>query len=333
MITLSKLTPRDFETFRSWIDSEEELIQFAGTYFTYPLTDEQLHNYINDPQRKAFKVILKETDEVIGNIELNLENDIPRLSRLIIGSKNYRGKQIGKKIILKLLEMAFMNYATEVVDVNVYDWNLTALKCYESVGFEETPEESYSHEMNFKVWTAINMSITRKRWLEMNHQYIEQGQLRNLVDFSTLTEEIRTLVNRWEPKLLSLSSDTITQKRNHQNRSIKQIIGHMIDSASNNHQRMIRLQYHTSLTFPDYQQDNDLWIDLQDYQNAEWKNLIQLWKAYNLHIIQIIYSVNQISLNNSWENLNKQTSTLKQMIEHYPDHLRLHLNEIQELIN
>jgi RimJ/RimL family protein N-acetyltransferase len=212
MITLSKLTPRDFDTFKSWIDSEEELVQFAGNFFTYPLTDEQLHNYINDPQRKAFKVILKETDEVIGHVELNLENNNPRLSRLIIGNKNYRGKKIGKQIILKLLEMAFMYYATEFVDVNVYDWNLTAMKCYEKVGFEETPEESYSHEMNFKVWTAINMSITRDRWLKINHYYIHYGHLRNIVDFSSITDEIRDLVNIWEQKLIALSSETITEK-------------------------------------------------------------------------------------------------------------------------
>lgn len=181
MIILSKLTPEDFETFKSWIGSEKELVQFAGTLFSYPLNDKQLHNYINNPQRKAFKVILKETHEMIGNVELNLENKTPRLSRLIIGNKHYRGKKIGKQIILKLLEMAFINYNTECVDVNVYDWNITAMKSYESVGFEETPEKSYSHEMNFKMWTAINMNITQERWLRINHLYIDDGQLKGLM--------------------------------------------------------------------------------------------------------------------------------------------------------
>lgn len=75
------------------------------------------------------------------------------------------------------------------------------------------------------------------------------------------------------------TNDTITLKRNKQNRTIKQILGHLIDSASNNHQRMVRLQYSKDLLFfPDYRQDNDLWIALQDYQNEDWNNLIQLWK-------------------------------------------------------
>lgn len=166
MITLNELSSHDFEVFKSWISSEEELVQFAGTYFTYPLDDKQLHHYINDPQRKVFKVILKSTDEVIGNVELNLENKDPRLSRLIIGNKSYRGKKIGKQIILKLLEMAFTHYNADLVDLNVYNWNLAAMKSYSSVGFEETPKESFSEELNFKDWVAINMTITRDTWLK-----------------------------------------------------------------------------------------------------------------------------------------------------------------------
>ena len=332
MIKLEKLSPKEFDIFKSWIKSEEELVQFAGTIFTYPLDNKQLEKYIHDPQRKAFKVITKETGEVIGNVELNLENQNPRLSRLIIGNKSYRGKKIGKQIIQKLLEMAFMHYKAEFVDVNVYDWNLSAMRCYESVGFEDTTDESYSHEMNFKIWTAINMSVTKEAWLKTNHLFIHEGEVKEIIVFSSITDEIRELVKLWENKFRQLSSSTITDNKNSQGRSIKQIIGHMIDSASNNHQRMIRLQYHTSLTFPDYLQENQLWVDLQDYQNADWENLIQLWKAYNLHIIQIISSVNQGSLNNTWKNLKNKESTLKELIEIYPVHFRLHIEEINQLI-
>lgn len=332
MVKLSKLTPNEFEIFKSWIDSEEELVQFAGNYFTYPLTDEQLDKYINDPDRKVFKVIFKETGEVIGNVELNLENEDPRLSRLILGDKKYRGKGIGKSIILHLLELAFIKYNSKLVDVNVYDWNLTALNCYESVGFEITPEESYSHEMNFKVWTAINMHVTKERWLETNNLYFHEGKLYEYVDFSLVTEEIQEFINTWEPKLSRLRVSTYTDIKNAQNRSIKQIIGHLIDSAANNHQRMVRLQYNDNLTFPDYQQDNDLWISIQDYQNANWDNMLQLWKAYNQHIIQLINNVSQRKLNNRWQNFEGKTVTLGYMIEKYPEHLLLHINEIKEMI-
>ncbi|MDS1031563.1 DinB family protein [Porphyromonadaceae sp. NP-X] len=153
------------------------------------------------------------------------------------------------------------------------------------------------------------------------------------MDFSNVTNGINQYIDKWEQKLINLPVETITQKRNKQNRTIKQILGHLIDSAANNHQRMIRLQYNAKLVFPDYQQDNDLWIALQDYQNEDWFTIIQLWKYYNLHMIQVIKSVDQTKLDNSWQSFEDITVTLRQMIEGYLEHIELHLNEIQELID
>jgi len=55
--------------------------------------------------------------------------------------------------------------------------------------------------------------------------------------------EIIALVTDWEPILSSLPDDIISQRRNSQNRTIKQILGHIIDSASNNTYRIVHLQY------------------------------------------------------------------------------------------
>jgi hypothetical protein len=153
------------------------------------------------------------------------------------------------------------------------------------------------------------------------------------MNFSNITHAILLAVETWEPQLSQLPQGLITGQRNRQNRSIKQILGHLIDSAANNHQRMVRLQYNKVLVFPDYQQNNDLWIALQNYQNADWHNLIQLWKQYNLHIIQVIQSVDITALDNCWHNFEGKSISLRQMIEGYPEHLTLHMNEIRELIN
>ena len=153
-------------------------------------------------------------------------------------------------------------------------------------------------------------------------------------DFSPITEGIYNVIKTEEKVLTSLPEETITQKRNRQNRTIKQILGHLIDSASNNHQRMIRLQYSKDLLFfPDYRQDNDLWIALQDYQNEDWNNLIQLWKFFNLHIIQVIKSVDQTKLDSYWCDFEGTKVTLQDMIEGYLSHLHLHIHEIHELMN
>lgn len=151
-------------------------------------------------------------------------------------------------------------------------------------------------------------------------------------NFSYITDGIAKVIETEERLLNDLSVEVITQRINRQNRTIKQILGHLIDSASNNHQRMVRLQYSKDLLFfPDYRQDNDLWIALQDYQNADWANLIQLWKFYNLHIIHVIHSVDVTKLDNYWCGFEGTKVTLKEMIEGYLDHLHLHMKEIHEL--
>lgn len=153
------------------------------------------------------------------------------------------------------------------------------------------------------------------------------------MDFSNITNRILSLTDTWESKLLELPVETISVKRNKQNRTIRQILGHLVDSASNNHQRIVRLQYNQELEFPDYQQDNDLWIALRDFQHADWNNLVQLWKYYNLHLVHLIQSVDQTMLGNTWQNFEHKTVTLSQMIEDYPAHMELHFAEIQELID
>lgn len=152
-------------------------------------------------------------------------------------------------------------------------------------------------------------------------------------DFTAITTGIARVIETEEGVLNSLSVEAITLRRNSQNRTIKQILGHLIDSASNNHQRMVRLQYSKDLLFfPDYRQDNDLWIALQDYQHTDWYNLIQLWKFYNLHIIQVIQSVDKSKLDSYWCDFEGTKVTLKDMIEGYLDHLLLHIGEIHELM-
>ena len=134
------------------------------------------------------------------------------------------------------------------------------------------------------------------------------------MDFSNVTNGILRYIDIWALKLIDLPVDTITNKRNKQSRTIKQIMGHLIESAAKNHQRMVRLQYNDKLDFPDYQQDNDLWIALQDYQKADWNISIQLWKYYNLHMIQVIKSVDHTKLENSWQNFEGITVPLRLMI-------------------
>ena len=149
--------------------------------------------------------------------------------------------------------------------------------------------------------------------------------------FLSVINRIQQVIDKEEAFLLSLDRETVSVRFNKQNRSVKQILGHLVDSASNNHQRIIRLQYNRELVFPDYRQDNDLWIAIQDYQHSDWNILVQLWKFYNLHMMQVIGAVDLSKLDNYWYDFEGTKVTLREMIEGYPEHLDLHMGEIHEL--
>lgn len=155
-------------------------------------------------------------------------------------------------------------------------------------------------------------------------------------EFEPIIQGLLTLIDEWEPKLTRLSGEVISERKNSQNRTIKQIVGHMIDSASNNTHRIVHLQYQPSpLIYPDYANlgNNDRWIAIQNYQEEKWNNLIQLWKYSNIHIVHVIQNVNIDKLENEWITALNKNVSLKAMIIDYLRHFKLHLSEIDELIN
>lgn len=144
-------------------------------------------------------------------------------------------------------------------------------------------------------------------------------------------DQVRRIAEEETGWLLSIDSKVVSGKRNLQGRTVKGLLGHLIDSASNNHQRMVRLQYEKKLVFPDYTANNDLWIGIQHYDTALWEDVVMLWKYYNLHLARIMETADTACMNNVWHDEEGRGVTLRQMIEGYVDHLRLHLQEIREL--
>jgi len=144
------------------------------------------------------------------------------------------------------------------------------------------------------------------------------------------------LLEIWEPRLLALPEDMISNRRNIQNRNIRQILGHLVDSASNNTHRIVHLQYRENpMSFPNYATfgNNDRWIAIQDYQHEDCQNLIQLWKYANLHLIHVVRNVDEVKLNNQWISGEDKLISLRENIESYLPHFKLHLREIEELIS
>jgi len=153
--------------------------------------------------------------------------------------------------------------------------------------------------------------------------------------FQENNRELLHLIDVWEPRLLSLDENEVVAPRNSQNRNIKQIVGHMVDSASNNTHRIVHLQYQPSpFAFPDYANfgNNDRWIAIQNYETENWIHLVQLWKYANFHIVHVINNIHEEKLDSQWISAKGEYIPLKDMVIDYLRHVKLHLGEIEELL-
>ena len=108
--------------------------------------------------------------------------------------------------------------------------------------------------------------------------------------------------------------------------SKKEILGHLIDSATNNHQRFIRLQLAPRVDLPGYEQDD--WVRVNHYQDRRWTETIDLWLAYNSQLATIIRHVDPKTLNNVWHRPSGEDLDLEFIIRDYLVHMRHHLDQI-----
>lgn len=108
--------------------------------------------------------------------------------------------------------------------------------------------------------------------------------------------------------------------------SNKETLGHLIDSAANNHQRFVRLQLTPRIDLPGY--DGDDWVRLQQYQGRPWREIIELWRTYNMQLAALIRDVNPAALHNVWHTPDGKDLNLEFIMRDYVVHLRHHLEQI-----
>jgi hypothetical protein len=147
-----------------------------------------------------------------------------------------------------------------------------------------------------------------------------------------LASDIENTVSDACEWLEALSEEAVSHRKTPADWSAKEIIGHLIDSASNNHQRFVRLQVADVLDFPDYQQDNTAWVKIQRYHEASWKDLLDLWQGFNRHLARIVRNVDRRCMDHIWVKDADTTVTLAQLMIDYLQHLRAHIVQINESI-
>lgn len=141
-----------------------------------------------------------------------------------------------------------------------------------------------------------------------------------------LSEKLLSVVNSAEPRLRKISADESTKPILKGGWSRKQVLGHLIDSASNNHQRFVRACLASSLEFPAYDQNGN--IRVQAPEEADWSLLISLWATYNRYLAHIIARLPAEKLETVCHIGSNQPVTLGFVATDYLTHLLHHLSQI-----
>ncbi|MCA1054064.1 GNAT family N-acetyltransferase [Rossellomorea aquimaris] len=176
MIRLEYFERSDFKQLIDWIDSASFLLQWGGPGFEYPLDRRQLHQYLEGTnhagaERLVYKVIEEETGNTIGHISLGMidrKNRTARIGKVLVGDKDTRGRGIGGKIIKGILQIAFEDLHLYRVNLGVFDFNASAIACYEKAGFTKERYLKDARKLGDVYWSMWEMSVFESEWRGKN---------------------------------------------------------------------------------------------------------------------------------------------------------------------
>ena len=140
--------------------------------------------------------------------------------------------------------------------------------------------------------------------------------------------EIRRLANSFSKELTAVDARAAARRPRPDVWSPKEVLGHLIDSAANNHQRFVRAQHADALVLPGYEQNH--WVESQGYQDADWPHLVQLWTHLNLHLADVISRIPPVRYSVQCVIGDSKPQTLEAIIVGYLDHLKHHVAQIRQ---
>ena len=143
--------------------------------------------------------------------------------------------------------------------------------------------------------------------------------------------EVRQVANSFSKELLAADARATARRPGPGTWSPKEVVGHLIDSAANNHQRFVRAQQTDALTMPGYEQDH--WVTAQGYQDADWPHLVTLWTHLNLHLADVMARIPPAKYAVPCVIGDDTPVTLEFVVIDYLRHLRHHMAQIRERLS
>ena len=139
----------------------------------------------------------------------------------------------------------------------------------------------------------------------------------------SISDNLRKVVERQQP-MLSARSDVDSAAPGQWSK--KQILGHLVDSASNNHQRFVRALLQDELTWPGYDQPGS--VHVQRYSAYSWGDLVELWASYNHFLAHVLASVPESKRGTICRIGDYAPMTLEELAIDYIRHMEHHLGQI-----
>ena len=140
--------------------------------------------------------------------------------------------------------------------------------------------------------------------------------------------QLRETANSFSKELLQVDARTAARRPAPNAWSPKEVLGHLIDSAANNHQRFVRAQQANVLTLPGYEQNQ--WVASQGYQDADWPHLVALWTHLNLHLADVMARIPPAKYSVTCIIGDSQPMPLESIVIDYLRHLKHHMAQIRE---
>ena len=138
--------------------------------------------------------------------------------------------------------------------------------------------------------------------------------------------QFQALLESVPPRLADIADAEASLRREPGHWSKKEILGHLIDSAANNHQRFVRAQLTPRLEFPSYEQES--WVAAQAYATEPWPDLVNLWLLLNRHLLHIVKAMPQSALMHECVIGGKPAVPLGALVADYLSHMEHHLNQV-----
>jgi hypothetical protein len=137
---------------------------------------------------------------------------------------------------------------------------------------------------------------------------------------------LRDLLQRAPARLEKLSQDAVERKPTPSTWSAKEELGHLLDSAANNHQRIVRAQFEDKLAMPGYEQNR--WVAVHAYQRRDWKELIEVWQAINRQLLAASEAAPDSAWSHTLTVAGSEPQTLQFVFDDYVEHMMHHLQHI-----